>query len=83
MLRILGRAGTILSLLLVLSRPSIAIAQTSPFPIPAGLEGAVEFWKQVFSRYSFAEVILFDPVDPATIYTVVRAPENEQGRAQI
>jgi membrane-bound lytic murein transglycosylase D len=83
MLRIVGRAGTFLSLLMLLSQPSIAFAQTSPFPVPAGLEGAVEFWKQVFSRYSFAEVILFDPVDPATIYGVVRAPENEQGRALV
>lgn len=83
MLRILGRVGILLSLLLVLSRASMAIAQPSPFPVPAGLEGAVEFWQQVFSRYGFADVIIFDPLDPATIYTVLRAPENEQGRAQI
>jgi hypothetical protein len=82
-LRTLRGAGTCFCLLLVLSWPSVATAQTSPFPIPAGLEGAVEFWKQVFSRYSFADVILFEPDDPATIYGVVRAPENEQGRALV
>ena len=28
-----------------------------------GLEGAVEFWKQIFIRHSFTEVVLFDPVE--------------------
>ncbi|HKY09236.1 MAG TPA: lytic transglycosylase domain-containing protein [Candidatus Binatia bacterium] len=58
-------------------------AQGHPFAVPAGLETAVEFWKRIFTRYSFGEVVFFDPVDPATIYAVVRAPENEQGRALI
>lgn len=63
--------------------PGILPAQPSPFPTPAGLEGAVEFWKQIFTRYSFTEVVLFDPLDPGTIYSVVRAPDNDQGRALV
>ncbi|MBM2803195.1 MAG: Lytic transglycosylase protein [Deltaproteobacteria bacterium] len=59
------------------------LAQESPFPIPEGLAGAVEFWKQIFSRYDFNDVVLFDPLDPGKIYSVLRAPENEQGRAQV
>jgi membrane-bound lytic murein transglycosylase D len=59
------------------------VAQARIFPTPAGLEKAVAFWKQIFTRYSFAEVVLFDPVDPSTIYRVVRAPETEEGRALI
>jgi membrane-bound lytic murein transglycosylase D len=58
-------------------------AQARPFPLPAGLESAVEFWKQIFTRYSFAEVVLFDPQDPGTIYSVVRAPDTEEGRALV
>jgi membrane-bound lytic murein transglycosylase D len=58
-------------------------AQGQPFPVPAGLQSAVEFWKQIFTRRSFGEVVLFDPLDPGTIYGVVRAPDNEQGRALI
>lgn len=58
-------------------------AQESPFPIPEGLAGAVEFWKQIFSRYDFNDVVLFDPLDPEKIYSVLRVPENEQGRAQV
>ena len=66
---------------LVFDDPSFAQAQA--FPMPAGLEKAVEFWKQIFTRYSFAEVVLFDPVDPTTIYSVVRAPESEEGRERV
>jgi len=60
-----------------------AVAQGSPFEVPAGLEPAVAFWKQIFTRYSFGEVVLFDPLDMSRIYAVVRAPDNEQGRAVI
>jgi membrane-bound lytic murein transglycosylase D len=73
----------ILLLLLILVLPSSLLARGQPFPVPAGLESAVEFWKQIFTRHSFGEVVLFDPVDPRTIYGVVRAPENDQGRALI
>lgn len=53
------------------------------FPVPAGLESAVEFWKQIFSRYGSTDVVFFDPLDPGTIYSVLRAPDNEQGRAMV
>jgi hypothetical protein len=60
-----------LSLLLILLLepfPSFVLgAQQSPFPVPAGLQGAVDFWQQVFTRYSYGEVILFDPLDPGKI----------------
>ena len=58
-------------------------AQDAPFAVPPGLEDAVEFWKQIFTRYGFGEVVLFDPVDPSKIYSVLRAPDNEQGRAMV
>jgi membrane-bound lytic murein transglycosylase D len=70
------------ALSLVASEKRIA-AQDSPFALPAGLEDAVEFWKQIFTRYGFAEVVLFDPLDPGRIYSVLRATDNEQGRALV
>ncbi len=70
-------------LALILARPVRVVAQDMPFPVPPGLEGAVEFWKQIFTRYGSAEVVLFDPMDPATIYGTLRVPENEQGRALV
>jgi len=56
-------------------------AQERPFAVPDGLEGAVNFWKQIFAQYSTNEVVLFDPLDPVTIYSVVRATDNEEGSA--
>ena len=73
----------LLALSLLVLAPSRLFAQARTFPVPPGLEGAVGFWKQIFTRYSFLDVVLFDPMDPGTIYSVVRAPENEQGRALV
>lgn len=63
--------------------PIRAAAEDATFPVPSGLEGAVEFWKQIFTRYSFGEVVFFDPMDPGTIYSSLRVPDNDAGRAQI
>lgn len=60
-----------------------ASAQPTPFPTPDGLAGAVEFWKQIFTRYDSGDVVLFDPVDPTRIYRALRVPETPQGRAVI
>ena len=73
-----------LFLLLALGRwPAPLCAQTSPFPVPEGLQGTVDFWKQVFTRHDSGELILFDPVDPSTIYTVLRAGDSEADRAKV
>lgn len=63
--------------------PTRAAAQDAIFPVPPGLEGAVEFWKRIFTRYSFGEVVFFDPMDPGTIYGALRAPDNDAGRALV
>jgi len=72
----------VLTALLALA-PARAAAEEAPFPLPSGLEGAVEFWKQIFTRYSFGEVVFFDPMDPGTIYSSLRVPDNDAGRALI
>jgi len=64
----------------VLALASACFAQESSFPVPADLTGAVEFWKQIFTGFSAKEVVFFDPLDPGKIYSVLRAPENEEGR---
>ena len=58
-------------------------AQEKPFPVPVGLNGAVDFWKQVFTRYDSGEAILFDPMDLGKIYRVLPVAETEQGRAMV
>jgi membrane-bound lytic murein transglycosylase D len=61
--------------------PQLGIAQESTLPLPSGLEPAVGFWKGVFTRYSINEVLFYDPLDPVTVYKVVAAPDNDEGRA--
>lgn len=58
-------------------------AVDDPFPMLAGLESAVEFWKLVFTRYSYHELIFHDPTDPAKIYKVVRAEEGSPSGALV
>lgn len=80
----LRHLATALIILFVLGRsPGPTDAQTSPFPVPDGLQGAVDFWIQVFTRYDSGEQILFDPLDPSTIYSVLRAGDSEADRAKV
>ena len=81
--RSLRRATALLVLLYAVAPRVQAMAEESPFPTPAGLEGAVDFWNRIFTRYGADQVVLFDPLDPGKIYSVVRADENEQGRALV
>jgi membrane-bound lytic murein transglycosylase D len=55
----------------------------SPFPIPAGLESSVEFWKRVFSEFSLSQLIYFDPRDPSTIYEVTEVGEQSRSNEYI
>src|SRR4030095_10489580 len=72
-----------LALFVTLAYGVSAFAQKPPFLVLPGLESSVDFWKQIFTRYGFADVVLFDPIDPSTVYRVLRVPENEQGRATV
>ena len=55
----------------------------SPFPIPAGLESSVEFWKKIFSEYGLAQLIYFDPQDMSKIYEVVEVGEGSRSNEYI
>lgn len=55
-----------------------AAASPSPFPVPAGLESAVEFWKRIFSEYSISQVVYFDPLDLSKIYEVAEIGEESR-----
>jgi membrane-bound lytic murein transglycosylase D len=69
--------------MLSLLRVHPAWSQEALFAVPAGLEAAVEFWKQIFTVYGIGDVVLFDPLDAGKIYSVLRVSENEQGRALV
>jgi len=62
---------------------NFCFAQETSFPVPAELTGAVEFWKQIFTRFGSKDVIFFDPFDLGKIYSVVRAPDSDEGRSII
>jgi membrane-bound lytic murein transglycosylase D len=73
--------------LLISSAPGLAGANTlststhlaiSSFPVPAGLESAVEFWRRVFSEFSAAQLVYFDPLDLGTIYEVTDVGEDSR-----
>jgi membrane-bound lytic murein transglycosylase D len=60
---------------LLLCSPAELHAQGKPvgesqLPLLPGLENAVEFWKRVFTEYSSAQLIFFDPFDMSRIYEV-------------
>jgi len=65
------------------STAGIARSEESRFPVLPGLERSVEFWKQIFTRFSTGEVVFHDPQDPLRIYGVAAIPEGEQARAAI
>ena len=72
-----------LILVLVLFVPNGVLAQdtttsSSPFPVPAGLEPAVQFWKKVFTEYSRSQLIFFDPLDMSNIYEVIEVGEDNR-----
>ena len=56
---------------------------SAPFPVPAGLESSVEFWKKVFSEFGLTQLIYFDPVDMSKIYEVTDVGEESRSNEYI
>jgi membrane-bound lytic murein transglycosylase D len=84
--RALRRFIALLFLLRVGAADAPVAAQQTAFLIPAGLEETVEFWKHVFTRYGADQIVLFDPMDPGKIYSVVSAADGsaiDRERAKI
>ena len=82
-LKILSFFFSFLVLVPVGSRAQQEPASQNPFPIPADLESAVEFWKQIFSEYGIAQLVYFDPLDPSKIYEVVDVGEETRSNHYI
>ena len=72
-----------LAFLPVSSRAQQEPAYQNPFPLPAGLESSVEFWKKIFTEYGLAQLVYFDPIDPGKIYEVVDAGEESRSNQYI
>ncbi len=72
-----------LTIVIVFARIGPAQAQENPLPMLPGLENAVEFWKQVFTRYGSSDVIFHDRQEPLKIYEVLTIDEKAAARKTI
>ncbi|HEX2230080.1 MAG TPA: transglycosylase SLT domain-containing protein [Candidatus Binatia bacterium] len=52
------------------TRAQANAASHESFPLLAGLEKPVEFWKKIFTEYSITQMVFFDPLDMSRIYEV-------------
>jgi membrane-bound lytic murein transglycosylase D len=82
-LKLLAIFFSFLAFLPVSSRAQQEPAYQNPFPLPAGLESSVEFWKKIFSEYGLAQLVYFDPLDPGKIYEVVDVGEESRSNQYI
>ena len=48
------------------------------FPVLAGLEDRVEFWKKVFTEYSISQLVFFDLYEMSKIYEVLDVGEESR-----
>ncbi|HZD39635.1 MAG TPA: transglycosylase SLT domain-containing protein, partial [Terriglobales bacterium] len=67
----------------LVSLPARVLAESdssnlTPFPVPVGLESAVEFWQRVFTEFSQSQMIFFDPLDLSKIYEVSDVGEDHR-----
>ena len=53
----------------------------NPFPIPAGLEPSVEFWKKIFTEYTSRELVFYSAKDASKIYKVMRIGKRRRIRS--
>src|ERR1043166_509266 len=63
--------------------PAAGPVAENPLPVLPGLENAVEFWKQVFTRYGANDVIFHDRQEPFKVYKVVSIEDSPVGRKAI
>ena len=69
-----------LTIVIVFARTGRTQAQENPLPLLPGLENAVEFWKQIFTRYGSSDVIFHDRQEPLKIYQILAIDENAAAR---
>jgi membrane-bound lytic murein transglycosylase D len=58
-------------LLAILLTPRVGVPDDSTFPTPGGLEPAVRFWLETFTRYGWSDVVIHDRAEPGVVYDVV------------
>lgn len=69
-------------LVLMLFADELGVARSSDFEIPNGMELRVQFWVNVFTRYSINQVIIHDSDNPELIYRVVNLESVNRARSK-
>jgi membrane-bound lytic murein transglycosylase D len=65
------------ALVLMTRRASEAADAVGEFPTPPALEPAVQFWVDVFTRYTGEQSIIHDRLDPSVVYHVVSGTPDD------
>ena len=60
--------------------PRVGIADDALFPTPRGLELAVRFWVDTFTRYDRHDVVIHDRVEPGMVFDVVHHVTDDDDR---
>jgi membrane-bound lytic murein transglycosylase D len=68
-------SGLLLCVCCILTSPAQAESlERDPFPAPAGLKNAVQFWRQVFGVWQRDQVVLHDDENLGVVYEVLDIP---------
>ncbi len=74
-----GAAVRACCLFLLCGVSSARLAGREAFPVPKGMDMRVQFWIDVFTRYSIAQSLFHDSENPERIYRILDFSEMENG----
>jgi membrane-bound lytic murein transglycosylase D len=63
--------------LVLIHRPGVAASSPEEFPTPTALAPVVRFWIDVFTRYTSAQCVIHDRLEPAAVYHVVASGPDQ------
>jgi membrane-bound lytic murein transglycosylase D len=69
--------GGLLAIVCIALTPRVGHASDAIFPTPDGLEPAVRFWLDTFTRWDHDDVVIHDRVEPGMVYDVVHGVADD------
>jgi membrane-bound lytic murein transglycosylase D len=69
--------GGLVTVVCIALTPRVGGATDSLFPTPEGLEPAVRFWVDTFTRYEHDDVVIHDRVEPGLVFDVVHRVSSD------
>ena len=71
------------ALFAILLTPCVGVANDTLFPTPDGLEPAVRFWVDTFTRYGWSDVVIHDRAEPGVVYDVVQGATGDDDAPRV